>query len=91
MCDSPDLEDEPLEHAIPVEFRPLRYTNEHDPAIDLGTDLPPSATDAQLNALFENFPPIKSIWNKSTLFSPDDNSPSGWDQKFASALAREGF
>ena len=61
-----NLEDEPVEHAIPVEFHPRRYTNGHDYGIDFGGDLPPYATDAQLNALFENFPHIKAIWDKST-------------------------
>ena len=59
-----ELEDEPPEHAIPVEFHPRRYTNGHD--IDLDADLPPVATDEQLEALFENFPHIKAIWDKST-------------------------
>ena len=59
--------------------------------IDLDADLPPVATDEQLEALFENYPHIKAIWDKSTPFPPEDQSPSGWDQKFTSALAREGF
>ena len=83
------LEDDPPEHAIPVEFHPHRYTNGHD--IDLDADLPPVATGEQLEALFENFPHINAIWDKSTVFPPADQSPSGWDQKFTSALAREGF
>jgi hypothetical protein len=83
------LEDEPPEHAIPVVFQPRRYTNGHD--IDLAADLPPVATGEQLEALFENLPHLKAIWDKSTPFPPEDQSPSGWDQKFTSSLAREGF
>jgi putative DNA primase/helicase len=84
-----NLEDEPPEHAIPVEFHPHRYTNGH--GIDLDADLPPVATDEELEALFQNFPHLKAIWDKSTASPPEDQSPSGWDQKFTSALAREGF
>ena len=31
------------------------------------------------------------MWDKSTCTPPFDDSPSGWDQRFASALAHEGY
>lgn len=85
------FEDEPPGNAAPVEYRERRYPKGQDDSIDPGGDLPPYATKEQVDALLKNVPHLRAIWDQTTLSPPPDSSPSGWDQRFASALAREGF
>ena len=82
------LEDEPPEHAVPVEYRERRYTNGHAVHLD---GLPDYPTEEQIEALLENHANLRAIWDQTTLYPPEDTSPSGWDQSFASTLAALGF
>ena len=82
------LEDEPPEHAEPVEYRERRYTNGHAVHLD---GLPDYPTEEQIEALLENHANLRVIWDQTTLYPPEDTSPSGWDQSFASTLAALGF
>jgi hypothetical protein len=56
----------------------------------LGDDLPPYATDEQLRDLFAKYPHLATVWNKTTCNPPIDDTQSGWDHRWASALAHEG-
>jgi hypothetical protein len=82
------LEGEPPEHAAPVEYRERGYTNGHAVHLD---GLPDYPTEEQIEALLENHPNLRAIWDQTTLYPPEDTSPSGWDQSFASTLAALGF
>ncbi len=82
------LEDEPPEHAEPVEYRERRYTNGHAVHLD---GLPDYPTEEQIEALLENHANLHAIWDQTTHYPPEDTSPSGWDQSFASTLAALGF
>jgi hypothetical protein len=82
------LEDEPPEHAAPVEYRERGYTNGHAVHLD---GLPDYPTEEQIESLLENHPNLHAIWDQTTLCPPEDTSPSGWDQSFASTLAALGF
>jgi hypothetical protein len=86
------LEDEPVTNATPVTFRP-RHVNgaasaHHVVHLD---ELPDPATDEQIEALLENHANVRVIWDQTTLYPPEDTSPSGWDQSLASTLAALGF
>ena len=87
------LEDEPLEHAAASAPRPRARWNgaEPPPDVDLSADLPPWPTEEQLAALLENHPEIAAVWDQSSFLPPLDDSPSGWDHRFSSALAHLGF
>jgi hypothetical protein len=82
------LEDEPPAAAEPVAFKPK--VNGHARG-DSGGDLPPYATDAELEALFANFPHMEAIWRGTSPFPPPDDSPSGWDYHWVAELVRVGF
>jgi hypothetical protein len=82
------LEDEPPEHAAPVEYRERGYSNGHAVHLD---GLPDYPTEEQIEALLENHPTLHAIGDQTTLYPPEDTSPSGWDQSFASTLAALGF
>ena len=82
------LEDEPLENAVPVEFQPRGYVNGASVHIE---ELPDYPTEEQIEALLENHANARVIWDQTTLYPPQDTSPSGWDQSFASTLAALGF
>ena len=81
------LEDEPLKHAVPIEYRERQYTNGHV-HLDGVPDYP---SEEQIEALLENHADLRAIWDQTTLYPPEDISPSGWDQSFASTLAALGF
>ena len=53
--------------------------------------LPDYPTEEQIEALLENHANVRAIWDQTTLYPPEDTSPSGWDQSFASTLAALGF
>jgi hypothetical protein len=82
------LEDEPPENAVPVEYRARGYINGHAHHLE---GLPDYPTDEQIEALLENHPNVRVIWDQTTVYPPQDASPSGWDQSFASTLAALGF
>ena len=82
------LEDEPLGHAEPIEYRERGYINGHAVHLD---GLPDYPTEEQIEALLENHRTFALIWDQTTLYPPEDTSPSGWDQSFASTLAALGF
>jgi Protein of unknown function (DUF3987) len=82
------LEDEPPENAVPVEYRARGYINGYALHLD---GLPDYPTDEQIEALLENHPNLRVIWDQTTVHPPQDASPSGWDQSFASTLAALGF
>jgi hypothetical protein len=82
------LEDAPPEHAVPVEYRERGYTNGCVVHLDGVPDYP---TEEQIEALLENHPNLRAIWDQTTLYPPEDTSPSGWDQSFASTLAALGL
>jgi hypothetical protein len=82
------LEDEPLSNALPIEYRERGYANGQ--AVHL-EGLPDYPTEEQIEALLENHPNVRLIWDQTTLYPPEDTSPSGWDQSFASTLAAVGF
>jgi len=82
------LADEPPESAVPVEYRAHGYINGHAVHLD---GLPNYPTDEQIEALLENNPKVRLIWDQTTGYPPEDTSPSGWDQSFASTLAALGF
>ena len=82
------LEDEPPENAAPIEYREREYNNGHAVHLD---GLPDYPTEEQIDALLENHPNLRLIWNQTTPSPPEDTSPSGWDQSFASTLAALGF
>jgi Protein of unknown function (DUF3987) len=85
------LEDKPPAHAEPRKPGERRRTaNGHD-ARDFGGDLPPYATDEQLEELFTKLPHLAAVWDQSTCNPPLDDSPSGWDHRWASELAHEGY
>lgn len=83
-----NLEDDPPEHAAPVEYIERGYTNGHAVHLD---GLPDYPTEEQIQALLEHHPNLRAIWDQTTPFPPEDTSPSGWDQSFASTLAALGF
>ena len=83
------LEDEPPGHVEPIQPGERRKANGHDQP-ELAGELPSYATDKQLEELFTKCPHLAAVWDKSTCNPPIDDSPSGWDQRFASALAHEG-
>jgi hypothetical protein len=82
------LEDEPPEGAVPVEYRTREYINGYALHLD---GLPDYPSEEQIEALLENHPNVRLIWDQTTLYPPEDVSPSGWDQSFASTLAALGF
>jgi hypothetical protein len=82
------FEDEPPEHTVPVAFKPRGYVNGAGVHVD---GLPDPATEQQVEALLENHPHVREIWDQTTDDPPTDTSPSGWDQSFASTLAALGF
>ena len=82
------LADEPPGYAEPVEYRERGYINGHAVHLD---GLPDYPTEEQVEALLENHPNLQLIWNQTTSYPPEDMSPSGWDQSFASTLAALGF
>jgi Protein of unknown function (DUF3987) len=82
------LEDEPLGNAVPIAYRERAYANGHAVHID---GLPDYPTEEQIGSLLENHPNVRAIWDQTTLYPPEDTSPSGWDQSFASTLAALGF
>jgi hypothetical protein len=83
------LEDEPPLNAIPVPFKRRNNLNGNG-SIHLD-GLPDYPTEDQVEALFQNHPSVRQIWDQSTPYPPDDPSPSGWDQSFASTLAAIGL
>ena len=88
------LEDEPVANATPVVVKRRHINRAADGsayhALHLD-ELPDPATDEQIESLLENHPNIRAIWDQTTLYPPEDTSPSGWDQSFASILAAIGF
>jgi hypothetical protein len=84
------LEDEPPGHAEPREPGEQRKANGHDRR-DLGGDLPPYATEADLKELFADFPHLEAVWAKTTCSPPLDDSQSGWDHAWCAQLARDGI
>jgi len=84
------LEDEPPAAAEPVQPG-QRVRDAGDGHLDLNADLPEPASDADLQELFKQHPHMQAIWRMQTAAPPLDDSPSGWDQRFASALAHAGF
>lgn len=88
------LEDEPVANATPAVFKRRHINGAADGssyhAVHLD-ELPDPATDEQIESLLENHPNIRAIWDQTTLYPPEDTSPSGWDQSFASTLAAIGL
>jgi hypothetical protein len=87
------LEDEPVANATPAAFR-SRPGNGAAAAGSYDGNWPPLPdypTDEQVEALLDNHPNLQPIWNQTTPYPPEDTSPSGWDQSFASTLAVLGF
>ena len=88
------LEDEPVANATPAAFQPRSGNGAAAADSCDGSDWPPlpdHPTEEQIEALLENHPNLQLIWNQTTPCPPEDTSPSGWDQSFASTLAALGF
>jgi hypothetical protein len=88
------LEDEPVANATAAAFQ----SRPGNGAVAAGSfaggnwpPLPDYPTKEQVEALLENHPNLRLIWDQTTLSPPEDTSPSGWDQSFASTLAALGF
>ena len=66
------LEDEPPEHAVPVEFKPRGYVNGASLHIE---GLPDYPTEEQIEALLENHPHVREIWDQTTALPADRHQP----------------
>jgi hypothetical protein len=85
------LEKEPPAHAAPRQRDERSRPNGHDRAADAGGELPPYATDADLEALFAAHPHLEAPWRKTSFNRPVGASDSEWDYRWVAELARVGI